>query len=364
MKEFLISLYENPSFPIYLGSIILALVIAFFVIFFLGKRDQKNIEKTQRLEAIHDTAFQETTVPVQMDVAPQVVTNEQLNNDLNNTISETPTQHIQMSTVEDDNPLNVYNINPTPVQTPVVEQPVVAPVVEEVQQVVETPVVEQPVVQEPVIETPVIEQPVVAPTPVVEPVVEAPVIEQPIVQEPAIEQPIIEQPVIETPIVEEQPVQNNEVIFPTIENNYETIDQAVDNKIDNLQNIASSISNELDSLEAEQNKYYNMTSEPVIEQPIVQEPVIEQPIIETPVIEQPVVEEYQPAHARIEETPVVEQPVVAPVIEEVQPVIKSEPVKTNYSTNNVFSSVYAPPRVEQPVVEDTDDEELELPRLK
>ena len=349
MKEFLISLYENPSFPIYLGSIILALVIAFFVIFFLGKRDQKNIEKTQRLEAIHDTAFQETTVPVQMDVAPQVVTNEQLNNDLNNTISETPTQHIQMPTAEDDNPLNVYNINPTPVQTPVVEQPVVAPVVEEVQQVVETPVVEQPVieqpvVQEPVIETPVVEQPVVAPTPVVEPVVETPVIEQHIVQEPVIEQPIIEQPVIETPIVEEQPVQNNEVIFPTIENNYETIDQAVDNKIDNLQNIASSISNELDSLEAEQNKYHNMTSEPVIEQPVV--------------------EEYQPAHARIEETPVAEQPVVAPVIEEVQPVIKSEPVKTNYSTNNVFSSVYAPPRVEQPVVEDTDDEELELPRLK
>ena len=44
---------------------------------------------------------------------------------LNNTISETPTQHIQMPTVEEDNPLNVYNVNPTPVQTPVVEQPAV-----------------------------------------------------------------------------------------------------------------------------------------------------------------------------------------------------------------------------------------------
>ena len=59
MKEFLIRLYENPSFPIYLGAIILVLVIAFFVIFFLGKRDQKNYEKTQRLETIHDNAFQE-----------------------------------------------------------------------------------------------------------------------------------------------------------------------------------------------------------------------------------------------------------------------------------------------------------------
>lgn len=326
MKEFLISLYENPSFPIYLGAVILVLVIAFFVIFFLGKRDQKNIEKTQRLEAIHDNAFSETTVPVQMNVAPQVVTNEQSNRDLNNTISETPVQNVQVPEVEEQNPLNVYNVNTEPVQQNVIEQPAI--------------------VQESVIQTPVVEQPVVAPA--VEPI------------EPVIQPPIIEQPVI-APVVE-QTVQTNEVVYPTIDNNYESIDQKVDNQIDNLQNIANSISNELDSLQEEQNKYYSMTSEPIIEQPVVSP----EPVVQTPVIEQPVIEEYQPAHARpfVESPSIEQQPISTPVVEETQSVVQSEPIRNNYSTNNVFSSVYAPPKVEQPVVEDTDEDEIDLPRLK
>ena len=49
MKEFIVNLYANKYFPIYLGIIIIVLLIAFFIVFFLGKKDQKKIEETQRL---------------------------------------------------------------------------------------------------------------------------------------------------------------------------------------------------------------------------------------------------------------------------------------------------------------------------
>lgn len=51
MKDFIINLYANKYFPIYLGVVIVVLLIAFFVVFFLGKKDQKKIEETQRLNA-------------------------------------------------------------------------------------------------------------------------------------------------------------------------------------------------------------------------------------------------------------------------------------------------------------------------
>ena len=49
MKEFIVNLYANKYFPIYLGIIIIVLLIAFFIVFFLGKKDQKKIEETQKL---------------------------------------------------------------------------------------------------------------------------------------------------------------------------------------------------------------------------------------------------------------------------------------------------------------------------
>ena len=49
MKDFIINLYANKYFPIYLGVVIIVLLIAFFIVFFLGKKDQKKIEETQKL---------------------------------------------------------------------------------------------------------------------------------------------------------------------------------------------------------------------------------------------------------------------------------------------------------------------------
>ncbi len=310
MKEFFINLYNNPSFPIYLGAVIGVLVIAFFVVFFLGKKDKENYEKTQRLEAINADAFKETTVPVQMNTAPQIVTEEQKLQDNNQIIQEQP---IVSPTIG----------QPVVEQPQVFEQPVVAPQPQVFEQAVPTPVIEQPVVapQPQVYEqpapAPVIEQPVVVQQPVIE---QPQVYEQPVVQpEPA---PVIEQPVV-APVIEQPQVQQDQVVYPTL-NSYETIDAQVDNKINDLQNISNSISNELNSLEAEQEKYRSMASE----QPVVQP---------------------QPA-------PVIEQPVVAPVIE--QPQVQ----QPSFNNSNVFSSVYAPQRVEVQVSDDED--EVELPRLK
>lgn len=61
MSNFLNTLFSNENFPIYLGIIIVILVIAFCVVLFLGKKDQKKIEQTQKLQKISDDAFKETT---------------------------------------------------------------------------------------------------------------------------------------------------------------------------------------------------------------------------------------------------------------------------------------------------------------
>lgn len=69
MKEFLVSLYSNENFPMYLGIFIIILVIAFVVVFFLGKKDQKlmetgklkklELEETKPLKPVEDEIAQE-----------------------------------------------------------------------------------------------------------------------------------------------------------------------------------------------------------------------------------------------------------------------------------------------------------------
>jgi len=70
VREFIVELYANENFPIYLGAIILVLLIAFFIVFFLGKKDKKKIEMTQRLETIKADAFKEVTPPVKVEAVP------------------------------------------------------------------------------------------------------------------------------------------------------------------------------------------------------------------------------------------------------------------------------------------------------
>ena len=287
MKEFFVNLYSNPSFPIYLGAVIVVLVIAFFVVWFLGKKDKKNYDLTQQMQAITTDTFNETTVSKPVEVSPQTPI--------------TPYQEVVNQTPVIEQPVMQT--------TPVVEQPVVPPV---------APVVNQaPVMQA----APVVEQPV---APVME---TAPVIEQPIVQpEPIIQQPVVEQPVASvmetTPVIEQPIVQPQPIIQQPVVSNYESIDNQVNDQIENLHNIANSISSELDSLQEEQDKFKALSSQ------------------------QP--ENVQPVFSDNQNHDIVIEP--API------------VKPTYNQNNIFSSVYAPEKT-MPVIEN-DDDEIELPKLK
>ena len=129
---------------------------------------------------------------------------------------------------------------------------------------------------------------------------------------------------------------------------YDNIDNQVNSQIDNLHNIANSISTELDALQEEQDKYRSISINNV-EMPqsidtMLDEPVIE-PIVEVPIVEpESDIEQFE-MPVRIAESQIINEP------------------KSTINNNNVFSSVYAPPKVEMPVISD-DENEIELPKLK
>lgn len=68
MKDFILDLYANENFPIYLGLFIIVLLIAFFVIYFLGKKDLKKLIETGQLpklkpkEERYEDAFDEEDI--------------------------------------------------------------------------------------------------------------------------------------------------------------------------------------------------------------------------------------------------------------------------------------------------------------
>lgn len=68
MKNFIINLFEYENFTLYLGIVIGVLIVAFFVVFFIGKKDQKEIEKTQRLEKLNIEEFNKNTTVVNTTV--------------------------------------------------------------------------------------------------------------------------------------------------------------------------------------------------------------------------------------------------------------------------------------------------------
>ena len=72
MKDFIINLYANKYFPIYLGVVIIVLLIAFFIVFFLGKKDQKKIEETQKLNLEKLKDIQNNTVVTNNEVKTSV----------------------------------------------------------------------------------------------------------------------------------------------------------------------------------------------------------------------------------------------------------------------------------------------------
>lgn len=127
MKDFIINLYANKYFPIYLGVVIIVLLIAFFVVFFLGKKDQKKIEETQKLnlEKLKEAQGNST------------VTNNEIKQPAENIISQSKSDVNTVAT-----PVINHNVNSEPLIKPVVNQSIENNITE-------------PAIQAPIVETPI-----------------------------------------------------------------------------------------------------------------------------------------------------------------------------------------------------------------
>lgn len=137
MKDFIINLYANKYFPIYLGVVIIVLLIAFFIVFFLGKKDQKKIEETQKLNLEKLKDIQNNTMAT--------------NNEVKTSVQSAP---VVQTSVEPKAPVQPAVAPVNEVKTaPVVEPVKVTPVMEVKKDiVVAPPVKEVPPVIPPVME--------------------------------------------------------------------------------------------------------------------------------------------------------------------------------------------------------------------
>lgn len=155
MKDFIINLYANKYFPIYLGVVIVVLLIAFFIVFFLGKKDQKKIEETQKLnlEKLKEAQGNST------------VANDEIKQPAENIISQSKSEVNTVAT-----PVINHNVNSEPLIKPVVNQSIENNITEPA---IQAPIVETPVqVQQQKVETPIIQtnlqpvEPIIKPEPI------------------------------------------------------------------------------------------------------------------------------------------------------------------------------------------------------
>ena len=72
MKDFIYGLYQNDNFTLILVIALVVLIIAFVVVYFFGKKDQK-LEETKRLQKIELDAFkQEEKAPEKVEVKEEL----------------------------------------------------------------------------------------------------------------------------------------------------------------------------------------------------------------------------------------------------------------------------------------------------
>lgn len=83
MKDFIYGLYQNDNFTLILVIALVVLIIAFVVVYFFGKKDQK-LEETKRLQKIELDAFkQEEKAPEKVEVKEEDEEKETINEDVN-----------------------------------------------------------------------------------------------------------------------------------------------------------------------------------------------------------------------------------------------------------------------------------------
>lgn len=195
MKDFIINLYANKYFPIYLGVVIIVLLIAFFIVFFLGKKDQKKIEETQKLNLEKLKDIQNNTVVTNNEVKTSVP------------VQNTPAQ---------------------PKVAPVISAPEVKPVT----------------VNEP-IQTPVAPVNEVKTAPVVEPVKVTPVME---VKKDIVVAPLVKEvPPVIPPVMEIKPTIEN--TKPVIDDDVYRVNKKEEETVNRLKELSSSLDKEMKNLE-------------------------------------------------------------------------------------------------------------------
>lgn len=131
MKDFIIELYSNENFPIYLGCIIAVLLVAFFVVLFLGRKDMKKHiaqleNNNNNNNNVDNNAFKEVSEPVKLE---SPIVNESL-----------PVDNPEINNVDNEPILDQVNLINNPPLTPLeqidnnqnnIESPVIAPVSQE-----------------------------------------------------------------------------------------------------------------------------------------------------------------------------------------------------------------------------------------
>lgn len=89
MKDFIYGLYQNDNFTLILVIALVVLIIAFVVVYFFGKKDQK-LEETKRLQKIELDAFkQEEKAPEKIEVKEELKKEDEEKETINEDVNVT-----------------------------------------------------------------------------------------------------------------------------------------------------------------------------------------------------------------------------------------------------------------------------------
>lgn len=89
MKDFIYGLYQNDNFTLILVIALVVLIIAFVVVYFFGKKDQK-LEETKRLQKIELDAFkQEEKAPEKVEVKEELKKEDEVKETINEDVNVT-----------------------------------------------------------------------------------------------------------------------------------------------------------------------------------------------------------------------------------------------------------------------------------
>lgn len=89
MKDFIYGLYQNDNFTLILVIALVVLIIAFVVVYFFGKKDQK-LEETKRFQKIELDAFkQEENVPEKVEVKEELKKEDEVKETINEDVNVT-----------------------------------------------------------------------------------------------------------------------------------------------------------------------------------------------------------------------------------------------------------------------------------